>query len=71
LPIHTSMLEKMLICKVSKFLRYMRQICLPSHAAGSLKSWESSTDLVNNLKLEIRDGLLSFRGKRVLEVPSF
>lgn len=25
--IHTSMLEKMLICKVSKFLRYMRQIC--------------------------------------------
>ncbi|URE08552.1 hypothetical protein MUK42_24276 [Musa troglodytarum] len=35
---------------------------------GSLKSWVSSTDLVNSLKLEIRDGLLSFRGKRVLEL---
>ena len=46
-------------------------IGLPSHAAGSLKSWESSTDLVNSVKLEIRDGLLSFRGKRVLEVPTF
>lgn len=36
--------------------------------AGSLKAWESSIDLVNTLKHEIRDGQLSFRGKRVLEV---
>ncbi|KAJ6821172.1 uncharacterized protein M6B38_128380 [Iris pallida] len=35
---------------------------------GSLKSWESSIDLVNTLKHEIRDGQLSFRGKRVLEL---
>lgn len=38
------------------------------YIAGSLRSWESSIDLVNVLKNEIRDGLLSFRGKRVLEV---
>lgn len=36
--------------------------------AGYLKSWDSSIDLVNVLKHEIRDGQLSFRGKRVLEV---
>ncbi|KAG0458552.1 hypothetical protein HPP92_023709 [Vanilla planifolia] len=35
---------------------------------GSFKSWESSIDLVNVLKLDIRDGQLSFRGKRVLEL---
>lgn len=35
---------------------------------GYLKSWESSIDLVNILKHEIRDGQLSFRGKRVLEL---
>lgn len=35
---------------------------------GYLKSWESSIDLVNILKNEIRDGQLSFRGKRVLEL---
>uniref|UniRef100_A0A1D1Z4P4 Histidine protein methyltransferase 1 n=1 Tax=Anthurium amnicola TaxID=1678845 RepID=A0A1D1Z4P4_9ARAE len=34
----------------------------------SLKSWESAIDLVNVLKHEIRDGQLSFRGKRVLEL---
>ncbi|XP_048333470.2 uncharacterized protein LOC107435968 isoform X2 [Ziziphus jujuba] len=34
---------------------------------GYLKSWDSSIDLVNVLKHEIRDGQLSFRGKRVLE----
>ncbi|RZS05652.1 hypothetical protein BHM03_00036187 [Ensete ventricosum] len=33
-----------------------------------LKCWESSTDLVSILKLEIRDGQLSFRGKRILEL---
>ncbi|XP_010525954.1 PREDICTED: uncharacterized protein LOC104803653 [Tarenaya hassleriana] len=35
---------------------------------GSLRSWESSIDLVSILKNEIRDGQLSFRGKRVLEL---
>nr|XP_018681344.1 PREDICTED: histidine protein methyltransferase 1 homolog isoform X1 [Musa acuminata subsp. malaccensis]XP_018681345.1 PREDICTED: histidine protein methyltransferase 1 homolog isoform X1 [Musa acuminata subsp. malaccensis]XP_018681346.1 PREDICTED: histidine protein methyltransferase 1 homolog isoform X1 [Musa acuminata subsp. malaccensis]XP_018681347.1 PREDICTED: histidine protein methyltransferase 1 homolog isoform X1 [Musa acuminata subsp. malaccensis] len=35
---------------------------------GSLKSWESSADLLSALKLEIRDGQLSFRGKRILEL---
>lgn len=35
---------------------------------GYLKSWESSIDLVNILKHEIRDGQLSFRGKHVLEL---
>uniref|UniRef100_A0A0D9W6L8 Methyltransferase small domain-containing protein n=1 Tax=Leersia perrieri TaxID=77586 RepID=A0A0D9W6L8_9ORYZ len=35
---------------------------------GSLKYWESSITLVNILKNEIRDGQLSFRGKRVLEL---
>ncbi|XP_022761756.1 histidine protein methyltransferase 1 homolog isoform X2 [Durio zibethinus] len=33
-----------------------------------LKSWDSSIDLVNVLKHETRDGQLSFRGKRVLEL---
>lgn len=41
---------------------------LISVVAGSLKTWESSIDLVNILKHEIRDGQLSFRGKRILEV---
>ncbi|KAJ8755506.1 hypothetical protein K2173_019304 [Erythroxylum novogranatense] len=35
---------------------------------GSLKSWDSSTELVSILRHEIRDGQLSFRGKRVLEL---
>ncbi|KAG2309553.1 hypothetical protein Bca52824_029301 [Brassica carinata] len=35
---------------------------------GSLKSWESAIVLVDVLKNEIRDGQLSFRGKRVLEL---
>lgn len=35
---------------------------------GTLKYWESSITLVNILKNEIRDGQLSFRGKRVLEL---
>lgn len=39
-----------------------------SHFVGYLKCWDSSIDLVNVLKHEIRDGQLSFRGKRVLEV---
>jgi hypothetical protein len=40
----------------------------PAGFVGHLKSWDSSIDLVNVLKHEIRDGQLSFRGKRVLEV---
>lgn len=41
---------------------------LSSKPDGSVKSWDSSVDLVNVLKLEICDGQLSFRGKRVLEL---
>ncbi|KAK2425071.1 hypothetical protein P8452_53888 [Trifolium repens] len=39
-----------------------------SRPDGYLKSWASSIDLVNVLKNEIRDGQLTFRGKRVLEL---
>lgn len=41
---------------------------ISSKPDASLKSWDSSVDLVNILKHEIRDGQLSFRGKRVLEL---
>ncbi|GLJ22053.1 hypothetical protein SUGI_0413250 [Cryptomeria japonica] len=41
---------------------------VPGKYEGGLKLWESSLDLVNTLKREIRDGQLSFRGKRVLEL---
>ncbi|XP_057489965.1 uncharacterized protein LOC130775967 [Actinidia eriantha] len=41
---------------------------ISSKPDGMLKSWDSSIDLVNILKHEIRDGQLSFRGKRVLEL---
>lgn len=41
---------------------------ISSKPDGTLKSWDSSIDLVNVLKHEIRDGQLSFRGKRVLEL---
>ncbi|XVE81157.1 hypothetical protein DITRI_Ditri15bG0040000 [Diplodiscus trichospermus] len=41
---------------------------ISSKPDGFLKSWDSSFDLVNVLKHEIRDGQLSFRGKRVLEL---
>ncbi|CAN7063156.1 hypothetical protein IGI04_017046 [Brassica rapa subsp. trilocularis] len=40
----------------------------PSKYEGSVKSWDSSIVLVDVLKNEIRDGQLSFRGKRVLEL---
>lgn len=49
----------------------MEKYHVVSFSAGSLKSWDSSIDLVNVLKHEIRDGQLSFRGKRVLEVIHF
>ncbi|TVU08959.1 hypothetical protein EJB05_42387 [Eragrostis curvula] len=39
-----------------------------SKGEGSSKCWESSIDLVNVLKDEIRDGLLTFRSKQVLEL---
>ncbi|GJM99233.1 hypothetical protein PR202_ga16316 [Eleusine coracana subsp. coracana] len=39
-----------------------------SKSDGSSKCWESSIDLVNVLKDEIRDGLLTFRSKQVLEL---
>lgn len=35
---------------------------------GLLKCWDSSVDLLNVLKHEVRDGQMSFRGKRVLEL---
>ncbi|KAJ4866140.1 S-adenosyl-L-methionine-dependent methyltransferases superfamily protein [Raphanus sativus] len=40
----------------------------PPKYEGSMKSWESAIVLVDVLKNEIRDGQLSFRGKRVLEL---
>jgi hypothetical protein len=36
--------------------------------AGGLKLWEGSLDLINALQAEVRNGHLSFSGKRVLEV---
>lgn len=39
-----------------------------SKGEGPLKCWENSMDLVNVLKDEILDGLLTFRSKRVLEL---
>jgi len=41
---------------------------ISSKPDGPVKTWDSSIDLVNVLKHEIRDGQLSFRGKRVLEL---
>ncbi|CAN1247884.1 Histidine protein methyltransferase 1 homolog [Linum perenne] len=41
---------------------------ISSKPDGSMKFCDSSIDLVNILKNEIRDGQLSFRGKRVLEL---
>ena len=38
--------------------------------AGGLKLWEGSLDLVKALYTEVKNGNLSFRGKRVLEVGS-
>ncbi|KAJ0239791.1 T1 [Hirschfeldia incana] len=43
------------------------ETALPKYE-GSMKSWESAIVLVDVLKNEIRDGQLSFRGKRVLEL---
>lgn len=41
---------------------------VPGKYEGGLKLWEGSLDLVKELRLEIRKGLLSLSGKRVLEL---
>ncbi|KAI5074870.1 hypothetical protein GOP47_0010831 [Adiantum capillus-veneris] len=41
---------------------------VPGKYEGGLKLWECAIDLVNILQGEIKDGRLSFRGKRVLEL---
>ncbi|XP_058102402.1 uncharacterized protein LOC131246364 isoform X2 [Magnolia sinica] len=53
---------------VADIIGFTSSEMVSSKSEGSLKSWESSIDLVNVLKLEIRDGQLSFRGKRILEL---
>ncbi|XP_077228905.1 S-adenosyl-L-methionine-dependent methyltransferases superfamily protein [Tasmannia lanceolata] len=53
---------------VSDIIGFTSSEMLSSKSEGGLKSWESSIDLVNVLKHEIRDGQLSFRGKRILEL---
>lgn len=55
------------ICFLNNTKKGQYQIDL-SDFVGYLKSWASSVDLVSVLKNEIRDGQLTFRGKRVLEV---
>lgn len=41
---------------------------VPGKYEGGLKLWECAIDLVNILQGEVKDGRLSFRGKRVLEL---
>lgn len=41
---------------------------VPGVYEGGLKLWEGSLDLINALQAEVRNGHLSFSGKRVLEV---
>lgn len=41
---------------------------VPGKYEGGLKLWECAIDLVNTLRGEIKDGRLSLRGKRVLEL---
>ncbi|XP_059654372.1 uncharacterized protein LOC132301105 [Cornus florida] len=53
---------------VSDIIGFTGSEMISSKADGSLKSWDSSIDLVNILKHEIRDDQLSFRGRRVLEL---
>lgn len=53
---------------VADMIGFVGSELISSKPEGSLKSWDSSVDLVNVLKHEIRDGQLSFRGKRVLEL---
>eukprot|EP00262_Sarcandra_glabra_P005691 TRINITY_DN17458_c0_g1_i1.p1 TRINITY_DN17458_c0_g1~~TRINITY_DN17458_c0_g1_i1.p1 ORF type:complete len:349 (+),score=52.10 TRINITY_DN17458_c0_g1_i1:192-1238(+) len=53
---------------VADIIGFTSSESISSKSEGSVKSWESSIDLVNILKHEIRDGQLSFRGKRILEL---
>eukprot|EP00262_Sarcandra_glabra_P012968 TRINITY_DN3466_c0_g1_i2.p1 TRINITY_DN3466_c0_g1~~TRINITY_DN3466_c0_g1_i2.p1 ORF type:complete len:352 (-),score=63.47 TRINITY_DN3466_c0_g1_i2:133-1188(-) len=53
---------------VADIIGFSSSETISSKFEGSSKSWESSVDLVNVLKHEIRDGQLSFRGKRILEL---
>ncbi|XP_008799945.2 histidine protein methyltransferase 1 homolog [Phoenix dactylifera] len=53
---------------VADMIGFSSSEMISSKHDGSLKSWESSMDLVNILKHEIRDGQLSFRGKQILEL---
>ncbi|XP_057959707.1 uncharacterized protein LOC131152092 [Malania oleifera] len=53
---------------VSDIIGFTGSEMISAKPDGYLKSWDSSIDLVNLLKHEIRDGQLSFRGKRVLEL---
>ncbi|CAL9085258.1 unnamed protein product [Musa acuminata var. zebrina] len=53
---------------VSDMIGFSNSEMASSKSDGFLKCWESSTDLVSILKLEIRDGQLTFRGKRILEL---
>lgn len=41
---------------------------LVSYGLGGLKLWEGSLDLIKALRSEIKSELISFGGKRVLEV---
>ncbi|KAL3835020.1 hypothetical protein ACJIZ3_009756 [Penstemon smallii] len=41
---------------------------VPGQYEGGLKLWEGSLDLITALNSEVKDGLLSLDGKRVLEV---
>ncbi|KAK3008555.1 hypothetical protein RJ639_014428 [Escallonia herrerae] len=41
---------------------------VPGKYEGGLKLWEGSLDLVKSLRTEVEEGLLSFAGKRVLEL---
>ncbi|XP_043726185.1 uncharacterized protein LOC122672764 isoform X2 [Telopea speciosissima] len=52
---------------VADIIGFTSSETISSKSEGSVKAWDSSIDLVNVLKHEIRDGQLSFRGKRVLE----
>ncbi|CAN6448724.1 unnamed protein product [Victoria cruziana] len=53
---------------VADIIGFTNSETFASKSDGSIKSWEGSIDLVNALRHEIRDGQLSFRGKRVLEL---
>jgi hypothetical protein len=41
---------------------------LVSYGLGGLKLWEGSLDLIKALRSDIKSDLISFGGKRVLEV---